>query len=614
MSKQYRFLGKWAILDTSAQALFPFGNVWSNTNLLNLYDDGTGANLCYCQMGPSPSAKSPTDLPYGAQINLQSALIDAVEGGDLQAGGANFPSVDPSNLQLQFAGLASQSDLLPPNADASCRFTYTDTSDPPLYSGQTLLVYLWPPLPFYGLFVPYIPGSNTTKIFGWSPASSNPVSSPYSVQVVVPSSQYMRQFLNNAAPSGTDYSYVDLSGEDYSNVTLQQANFECANLSNANFQGSDLSGASFKGANLRGVDFTGATLDGVDFTLATSIAGCRFTRAGLASANFNELDLTDLDFTGAHLHGTCFSNTDLTAATFSMPADFSPVQATANDFSYSTLDVKILGLNWSYFKLGFATLVNTTTPIAPLVAQSTILTGANGLNGTTFYDSNDGLGADFSNANLQQCDLAKCNLQLANFTGSQLQGDTTYTAAALTEANLENAVFTNANVTRTEFSGAFLAGATLTGATVVQTNFTGAYLVGVNFSDVAQNQCKGSNFDDACLINAVFNGTNASTYMGLATTFVRACLQGADFRDAKLDGANLASAGVAQVAGSFPVNQPGVPIPLPVTYATGTLGLQSATDGQCICPNTATGPCTPAKQTATDAPETWPSSPGTTQP
>jgi hypothetical protein len=92
----------------------------------------------------------------------------------------------------------------------------------------------------------------------------------------------------------------------------------------------------------------------------------------------------------------------------------------------------------------------------------------------------------------------------------------------------------------------------------------------------------------------------------VSSSFVKACLHGADFRDAMLDGANLTSAGVAQSSGTFPVTLPSVPVTMHITYATGTLGLDAATDSKSICPNAQNGPCTVAQQTAPDAPTQWP--------
>ena len=52
-------------------------------------------------------------------------------------------------------------------------------------------------------------------------------------------------------------------------------------------------------------------------------------------------------------------------------------------------------------------------------------------------------------------------------------------------------------------------------------------------------------FGRACLVNASFNGTDCGPYQGQPASFVSACLQGTDFTDASLDGADLSGAAVA---------------------------------------------------------------------
>jgi len=610
MSQQSRFLGKWAIWDDTAQAPLQFCNVWfATTTLLTLYDDGSGSNLCFCQIGPAPAGKGLADLPYGAKIGLEGALTAALNAGDPLAANYDMPLYGDDPLDLPLAGFASSADVMVPAASQlSGRLSYSDVSPVPVLSGPPIHQFPGIVIPFVGLFV-----SGSARAFGWCDPESDPQSLPYTVRAISPSAKFARQFLGNAAPAASDYSLIDLSGEDYSGLTLQGANFNNSHLSGVNFQGCDLIDATFDGADLTDANFSGATLSNVDFTVAASVARCNFTNASLLKANFNGVDLAGMDFTGAHMPGTRFSNTDLTKASFSTRADFSPVEATANDFSHSTLNGEILGLNWSYFNLTMATVKfpqsSRGPTIAPLVATYTKLIGVS-LAELNFHSGGDK--ANFSYADMRQCNLGKSNLAYADFTGALLQGDARYVAAVLTEANLENAIFTQANLTGANFSGAFLWGfqATLQSAIVIRTDFSNAYLVGLSFSDIFQQQCQGSNFDGSCLVNANFHGSDAGLFDGEPTSFVKACLQGADFTDAKLEGAVLTSAGVAQAGGSLPVTiqigWPPKPFQTTVSFTAATLGIQYATDRTSICPNGQPGPCDLKQQTAPDAPTQWP--------
>ena len=96
---------------------------------------------------------------------------------------------------------------------------------------------------------------------------------------------------------------------------------------------------------------------------------------------------------------------------------------------------------------------------------------------------------------------------------------------------------------------------------------------------------------------------------GLATSFVSACLQGADFETALLESANLTSAAVAQQNGTINVKvKMGWPMTeetVPQDYAA-TKGIEAATKGNTICPDGSLGACTAAQQKSDHAPKAWP--------
>jgi uncharacterized protein YjbI with pentapeptide repeats len=418
-----------------------------------------------------------------------------------------------------------------------------------------------------------------------------------------------------------NFGLADLTGAVFTDCKLPNVNFSRAQLTGCQFINCDLTGAlfrdlpacsaspSFSGTVLDGADFSSEymtpDLTDFDFRSAKSITGCKFRFAKLLRTNFDRLALTDVDFTGSDLTGTILSNTDLRPAIFSLPPQFSTDPANLTNLSYSTLDYSLITLNWSFLNLTQAIIMNLPATLANLKAISTVFSGLQ-LNS---MDINTG---DFTHADLRNCDLSKSNLSNGTFNGAWLQGDGQTRAAVLTGALLENVNFTSANLTGAKFSETFMWGeqVTLTEATVVRTDFSDAYLAGVNFIDVAQKACQGAIFERACLVNAVFNGADCGPYQGQPTSFVGACLQGADFRDASLDAADLTGAAVAAAPGSLLATikngWPPQPVTLPLNFATATLGVEGATDAASVCPNGQKGPCDPAKQSAPDAPKAWP--------
>jgi uncharacterized protein YjbI with pentapeptide repeats len=419
-----------------------------------------------------------------------------------------------------------------------------------------------------------------------------------------------------------NFGLADLTGAVFTDCTLPNANFSRAQLSGCQFINCDLTGAlfrdlpacsaspSFSGTVLDGADFSSEynitpDLTDFDFRSAKSITGCKFGFAKLLRTNFDRLALTAVDFTGSDLTGTILTNTDLRPAIFTLPPHFSTDPANLTNMSYSTLDYSLITLNWSFLNLTEAVIMNLPRTLANLKAISTVFSGLQ-LNS---MDINTG---DFTHADLRNCDLSKSNLSNGTFNGAWLQGDEQTRAAVLTGALLENANFTSANLTGAQFSETFLWGeqVVLTEATVVRTDFSDAYLAGVNFIDVAQKACQGAIFERACLVNAVFNGADCGPYHGQPTSFAGACLQGADFRDASLDAADLTRAAVAAAPGSLLATikngWPPQPVTLPLNFATATLGFEAATDAASVCPNGQKGPCDPAKQSDPDAPTAWP--------
>lgn len=609
MSQKNRFLGTWAIHDTNANTRFLFLSVWAGTYLLNLYDDGTGSKLCFCQMGPpGPSAKGPGDLAYGSvQADWLSGAIPANWPGPSDPVPDGFAS--PADLQYSFVGLATIAEILSDPSNAwGTKFRYDDTVNPPLYTGQAVLFTFLPPGQFCGIFNV----NDGVRAFGWS-GLPNPQAQPepYTVEVVVPSAAFMRQFLNGTAPTSSDYSFIDLSGEDYSNLALQ-----LANLNN-----SDLSGTDFHGCNLTQASFAGA-----------SLAGCHFSRTMLAGANLAGHDLTTVDVSAGP--ALFYDHTN-------PPPHPSPINPLAT-LAGCRLNQALLGNDWSLLDLTNATILNFNSPLSsqaqPLVVKYSTLLGVNGgsLAGLTLkyavfdgsiLDRVDLSGADLTSASLIQASMHGVNLTNAILPNANLRGaqlgtlsrlftlpladqsllnkapaidpalNTAFTQNGITlsaTANLQildpervwslndtgnNIVYsirleTQSDSTQTltvykpanpaSLANAYLPGAILTGAnlfaiTANNIQFYNAVVDGsviledaqINDSNLSgvnftQAQLQGVNLSGSYLFDAIFKAANLSpSASGAAVDLGDANLQGADFTDAVLHGANLANAAVA---------------------------------------------------------------------
>lgn len=244
-----------------------------------------------------------------------------------------------------------------------------------------------------------------------------------------------------------------------------------------------------------------------------------------------------------------------------------------------------------------------------------------------FLDTAEGCGeppkwdffkVNLQSANLSGADLRNCNFSYANLTfavlkDAQCQGGDGYLAAIFDGAMMQNADLSGANLSGASLSGVYLYGgqAKLVQATLVQTSFAAAYLPAMLFTNVAGAACQGTDFTDACLVNAKFNGTDLSAHGGQPVGFYHACLQGAHFTEARLQGAAMTGSAVATAAGTIPVKiliWPNQYVWINLTYSHPTLGVDdpTVTDDDTICPDGERGPCQGKKLVAPDAPTSWP--------
>lgn len=584
--------------------------------------------------------------------------------GQLQA--ANATPTQPSGLRnsyltpVPYSGAAYKPNGVG-NSGSATQFVFKDGPSP------TFAAYDGPPGGTFGLWA-YSSGG---KFWGWSVASTPPANYSYTMITTAPSAAHIRSYLGGVGPANADYTWCDLSGEDWTKLSSHGARFAGADLSKTDFSGSDLTGADFRavasvsgtnftGANLTGADLRGvaglteavltnatlsgarldglnltgvaflgvrmpgvnltgttladtefldsttqpADLTGVDFSVAASLGGAHFG-TGLVNADFAGHDLTGVDFTGAVMKGTNFHRCDLRPATFSVPPTFSDDPQYLTDLSQSVVNFDQLGLNWSFMDLTGTQIQDIPPDLSGLDAQSSLM--------PNWELSNHKLaGANLSNTDLRGAALSGCDFTSADMSGVQLQATTR--AAVLTGSQMENADLSGANLTGATLDSVYLWGteASVAHALVLNTSFANAYLTGLDFSSVSQNQCKGASFSGACLLNADFTGTDLTDLDdGTPVRMSKACLQGANFTDALLDGAELTSAAIAEDSGKFPVTiQNGWPAGNSVGLSIGygaTVGIAKATTHATTCPAGGFGPCVNDDQLyPASAPKAWP--------
>ena len=557
MSKDRPFLGMLQIHDDQA------GKLWSLHG-----EQGSGTRLIVYQTGRLYSA-------YKAAVQLR------VDG--------KTPT-SPQDMYYLY-DVPQSGNVISPNAvvrlPEAVEFIYGEGNTPAL-AGNTLPGGL--PFGFWKY------NNGASKIWGWVNMSTSPPTVPYTMIVLTPGVPHIRGYLKGICPDHADFTACDLSGEDWRGITATNALFDNSNLAGTDFTGANLAGADFRKAlSLAGTIF--------DFTQVATLRGARFN-ATLYQTDLSAMDLGDVDFTGSHLTGTKLRDNDLWVAKFGSPPGWSTDPQNLTDLSGSTIDYEQMGLHWSFTNLTLTDIRQVPKDLTGLKAVCTTMPGRS-FAGCNLAD------ADLNHADLRACVFSEANLTSAILSGAWLQGDDDYRAALLDGAIMVDTDLSSANLTNTNLSSVYFynTNATVAKATLVGTVFTNAYLLGLNFSDVKDGLCTGVNFDEACLVNVDFTGTNMSAHGGKPCTFYKACLQGADFTQANLDGADLIDAAVAQTAGSINVTYLGGWPPTPRSHDISyqpTLGVPAATTPNTICPSQEKGPCAGSKLDSPEAPTSWP--------
>ncbi len=380
--------------------------------------------------------------------------------------------------------------------------------------------------------------------------------------------------LKKASLSGADLSKSDLTGADFSGATLTRCNLRNANLSGAHLAGLDLTTTALAGANLSGADLTGAKLAGVDLT-------------------------------GTDLAGTNFTGTDLSTVRFPSPLTRSTDPKNPTIFAGCTLPYAVIGLDWSWLDLTFATITGLPADLPGLVAtgarrprgdfSATTLDQAN-FTGATLDD------AIFTGASLQSVTFAEARLTGAVFTDAVLD-QAIFVASALggvqksQAANFSDAFISNCDFTQANLYGVLFAGATLvednklqTGTNLQETDFSNAYLPNADFSGA---NLQGAKFDGAFMVECVLTNADLSAQEGaVPASLVAACLQAADFSGTNLAGSNLTDAAITCSSGQIMqqyYDEDGTLTPMfPINYPDSSLPAAASFSNLTTCPNGST--------------------------
>jgi uncharacterized protein YjbI with pentapeptide repeats len=327
-----------------------------------------------------------------------------------------------------------------------------------------------------------------------------------------------------------DFSFARFRCADFANTSLMQAEFgadqvfdpstacrttfvgatlDVNAITVPNWKKVDFTGAKFQNVkpetfDLRDADLTGALLAGVD------LSGIDFRGANLTQADISGAKLINANFDGAALNGTKMNN--------------------RADFSFATFRCARFFGNWT-----------TDDKVCPKQPSSSKADAAADLSQSVFR------GADFTNAVLDSAVIRGATLSGAVLRGTKLR------KAILEPGNtLPAASVLGADLTDSDFSGAFLNQVRFNNVVLIRAKFDGTTLSGTDFGGAVMPAAR---FVSATLQNVGFNGAilqgasfakatleKSPSNEGSGVVFTCAHLGGADFTDAKVRAADFQAA------------------------------------------------------------------------
>ena len=274
-----------------------------------------------------------------------------------------------------------------------------------------------------------------------------------------------------------DFANAELSGEDLSGSDLNQANFTGAKLDGVDFTGCQLDGALFNQADLTGAKFGGVKAEGISFTGA-KLQDADFTGAVITDALFDRVSGSGLLLAGAELPGASFNKADI--------AGVNAEAAKLDAADFSSADVS--GGNFVGASVAEALFADANAAGANFSKCKGALRGSDG----------NFKGANFEEAEIEGAIFENANLEEANFRYAAVKG------GMLVNANLSGAVLFGAVLRQGSLRKANLSGAQAGNADFFQCDFEKANLNGASM--IAGN-CYEAAFRDADTRNADFSDT-----------------------------------------------------------------------------------------------------------
>ncbi|WP_166874359.1 DUF2169 family type VI secretion system accessory protein [Massilia mucilaginosa] len=320
--------------------------------------------------------------------------------------------------------------------------------------------------------------------------------------------------------------------EQVAAIYASTRDFAGLDLTGADLSGMDLRGANFSGAMLESADLRGAKLDACNFAEAilarTSLAGASFANARCDGASLAQADARHASFAHAVLNKCAWEETKLDHADFAhaqigevMLTDLQIASASFDGTRFFSVTFYKVGMRECSFrdahfeKCAFiegrqedlcfdkATLQDSawvTTDAARLSFRGSVLRTCAVTDKTSLDE------ADFTDAQLSQCNFREISMQRANFSGATA-AITDFSEANLSGANLQRMNAGGSFFTRAVMLASDLRGANLIGASLVKADLRSCDLRGANLfrADLAQTLGDGGTlFDQAYLEQTKF--------------------------------------------------------------------------------------------------------------
>jgi uncharacterized protein YjbI with pentapeptide repeats len=277
-----------------------------------------------------------------------------------------------------------------------------------------------------------------------------------------------------------DWNFLDLNhatGLQACAAQLLGHDFSGAGLDFADLSSMDLSGTTWAGASLRRTVFQGSTLDnakGLDGASRTELAAANFKNVSAKLVNFSNGKLNGADFSGAELQGANFSGASL----IDDPNDpLGPIRVAAKFDNAHLQYVNFSGATLNSVSFKYASLYGSMIGAPPASCQTDIAQcGNNPVTGSTCSC------ATLANANLTRTDFSSAFLYGVDFSsanGNTKVNGTTFSGAVLVGANFNGAAFgidTSQGGQATTLDGAWLQGANLRGVDLTNVSLAGAYV------------------------------------------------------------------------------------------------------------------------------------------